>query len=119
MDLRIKKTKRAYQRVCGAYQGKTNGKNHVKDNAERAEINKTTFYAHYETVYDLVDHWRRNRCRSSPDHTAQICWYIRVPLLRKFMALNENGNMDAIPSPYNAVHGPSPHAILEKYKQRH
>ena len=27
----------------------------MREIAERAEINKTTFYAHYETVYDLVD----------------------------------------------------------------
>ena len=26
----------------------------VKELAERAEINKTTFYAHYETIYDLL-----------------------------------------------------------------
>lgn len=56
MDLRVKKTKRA---ICNAFyeliKEKPLEKITVKEIAERAEINKTTFYAHYETVYDLVD----------------------------------------------------------------
>lgn len=55
MDLRVKKTERAirnafYQLV----QTKPVEKITVKELSELAEINKTTFYAHYETIYDLV-----------------------------------------------------------------
>ena len=56
MDLRVKKTRRA---IRGAFyallQEKPFEKITVKDITERAEINKTTFYAHYDTIYDLVD----------------------------------------------------------------
>ena len=55
MDLRVKKTERAirnafYELICE----KPVQKITVKELAERAEINKTTFYAHYETIYDLL-----------------------------------------------------------------
>lgn len=56
MDLRIKKTKRAIRSAfCELIKEKPLEKITVREIAERAEINKTTFYAHYETVYDLVD----------------------------------------------------------------
>lgn len=56
MDLRVKKTEKAirsafYQLI----QTKPLEKITVKELAQLAEINKTTFYAHYETIYDLVD----------------------------------------------------------------
>lgn len=56
MDLRVKKTERAirsafYQLI----QTKPVEKITVKELSELAEINKTTFYAHYETIYDLVE----------------------------------------------------------------
>lgn len=56
MDLRIKKTKRAIRSAFAELiKEKPMEKITVKEIAELAEINKTTFYAHYETVYDLVD----------------------------------------------------------------
>lgn len=56
MDLRVKKTKRAIRSAFyELIKEKPLEKITVKEIAERAEINKTTFYAHYETVYDLVD----------------------------------------------------------------
>ena len=56
MDLRIKKTKRAIRSAFyELIKEKPLEKITVREIAERAEINKTTFYAHYETVYDLVD----------------------------------------------------------------
>lgn len=56
MDLRIKKTKRAIRNAFyELIKEKPLEKITVREIAERAEINKTTFYAHYETVYDLVD----------------------------------------------------------------
>lgn len=56
MDLRVKKTKRAIRSAFYALiKEKPLEKITVREIAERAEINKTTFYAHYETVYDLAD----------------------------------------------------------------
>ena len=56
MDLRVKKTKRAIRSAFyELIKEKPLEKITVREIAERAEINKTTFYAHYETVYDLVD----------------------------------------------------------------
>lgn len=56
MDLRIKKTKRAIRSAFyELIKEKPLEKITVREIAERAEINKTTFYSHYETVYDLVD----------------------------------------------------------------
>lgn len=55
MDLRVKKTKRAIRSAFYALiQEKPLEKITVRELAEKAEINKTTFYAHYETIYDLV-----------------------------------------------------------------
>jgi AcrR family transcriptional regulator len=56
MDLRIKKTEKAirsafYQLI----QEKPIEKITVREISEIAEINKTTFYAHYDTIYDLIE----------------------------------------------------------------
>lgn len=56
MDLRVKKTERAIRNAFyQLIQTKPIEKITVKELSELAEINKTTFYAHYETIYDLVD----------------------------------------------------------------
>ena len=56
MDLRIKKTKRAIRSAFyELIKEKPLEKITVTEIAARAEINKATFYAHYETIYDLVD----------------------------------------------------------------
>lgn len=56
MDLRVKKTRRAIRSAFySLLMEKPFEKITVKDITERAEINKTTFYAHYDTIYDLVD----------------------------------------------------------------
>lgn len=55
MDLRVKKTKRAIRSAFyELIKEKPLEKITVREIAERAEINKTTFYTHYETVYDLA-----------------------------------------------------------------
>lgn len=55
MDLRIKKTERAIRRAFyELVQTKPIEKITVKELSERAEINKTTFYSHYESIYDLL-----------------------------------------------------------------
>lgn len=56
MDLRVKKTRRAIRSAFySLLQEKPFEKITVRDITERAEINKTTFYAHYDTIYDLAD----------------------------------------------------------------
>ena len=56
MDIRVKKTKRAIQNAfIELLREKPVEKITVKEIAERAEINKTTFYAHYETLDTLTD----------------------------------------------------------------
>ncbi len=56
MDLRVKKTERAIRNAFAELvQKKPIEKITVREIAELAEINKTTFYAHYETVYALID----------------------------------------------------------------
>lgn len=54
MDLRVKKTKMAVKEAfLQLRNNSTLEKIKVKDICERAMINKTTFYKHYEDVYDL------------------------------------------------------------------
>lgn len=56
MDLRVKKTKRAIQTAFAALiMEKPVEKITVREISERAEINKSTFYAHYETLDALKE----------------------------------------------------------------
>ena len=56
MDLRVKKTERAIRNAFfQLIQEKPLEKITVKEISELAEINKTTFYAHYDTLYDLAE----------------------------------------------------------------
>ena len=119
MDLRIKKTKRAIRSAFAELiKEKPMEKITVKEIAERAEINKTTFYAHYETVYDLVDQLAQETVAEviSQINTAQnLLDNPRAFVKEIYGALNENGQyMDAIR--YNAVHGPSPQCDSRKNK---
>ena len=60
MDIRVKKTKRAIQKAFVALlREKPIEKITVKEIAERAEINKTTFYSHYETLDALTAEMER------------------------------------------------------------
>ena len=60
MDIRVKKTKRAIQKAFIALlREKPVEKITVKEIAERAEINKTTFYSHYETLDALTAEMER------------------------------------------------------------
>ena len=69
MDLRVKKTEKA---IRGAlYQlilEKPVEKISVRELSERAEINKTTFYAHYDTIYDLIDRLEQETIESIIEH---------------------------------------------------
>ena len=59
MDIRIKKTKKA---IADAFLTKTKKKPiekiTVTDIVKEAQINKSTFYAHYHDIYDLMDELR-------------------------------------------------------------
>ena len=60
MDIRVKKTKRAIQKAfIDLLREKPIEKITVKEIAERAEINKTTFYSHYETLDALTAEMER------------------------------------------------------------
>ena len=123
MDLRIKKTKRAIRSAFAELiKEKPMEKITVKEIAERAEINKTTFYAHYETVYDLVDQLAQETVAEviSQINTAQnLLDNPRAFVKEIYGALNENGQyMDAIPSPViTQFTAHLRNAILEKIKQ--
>ena len=123
MDLRIKKTKRAIRSAFAELiKEKPMEKITVKEIAERAEINKTTFYAHYETVYDLVDQLAQETVAEviSQINTAQnLLDNPRAFVKEIYGALNENGQyMDAIPSPgITQFTAHLRNAILEKIKQ--
>ena len=123
MDLRIKKTKRAIRSAFAELiKEKPMEKITVKEIAERAEINKTTFYAHYETVYDMVDQLAQETVAEviSQINTAQnLLDNPRAFVKEIYGALNENGQyMDAIPSPgITQFTAHLRNAILEKIKQ--
>lgn len=123
MDLRIKKTKRAIRSAFAELiKEKPMEKITVKEIAERAEINKTTFYAHYETVYDLVDQLAQETVAEviSQINTAQnLLDNPRAFAKEIYGALNESGQyMDAIPSPViTQFTAHLRNAILEKIKQ--
>lgn len=56
MDLRVKKTEKAIRHAFyKLIQEKPIEKITVRELSEIAEINKTTFYSHYDTIYDLVN----------------------------------------------------------------
>lgn len=69
MDLRVKKTEKAirsafYQLI----QEKPIEKITVRELSEIAEINKTTFYAHYDTIYDLINRLEQETIESIIEH---------------------------------------------------
>ena len=119
MDLRIKKTKRAIRSAFAELiKEKPMEKITVKEIAERAEINKTTFYAHYETVYELAQETVAEVI--SQINTAQnLLDNPRAFVKEIYGALNESGQyMDAIPSPViTQFTAHLRNAILEKIKQ--
>ena len=123
MDLRIKKTKRAIRSAFAELiKEKPMEKITVKEIAERAEINKTTFYAHYETVYDLVDQLAQETVAEviSQINTAQnLLDDPRAFVKEIYEALNENGQyMDTIPAPViTQFTAHLRNAILEKMRQ--
>ena len=91
MDIRVKKTKRAIQKAFIALlREKPIEKITVKEIAERAEINKTTFYSHYETLDALTAEIERRRSSSSATIWAahSSYWMRRRPLCRRCLLLS-------------------------------
>lgn len=59
MDIRVKNEACHSESVCCPAAGEADRKITVKEIAERAEINKTTFYSHYETLDALTAEMER------------------------------------------------------------
>lgn len=54
-DLRVRKTEKAIRSAfCQLLKEKAANKITIRELTERAEINKSTFYAHYDTIQDLI-----------------------------------------------------------------
>lgn len=69
MDLRIKKTEKSIRRAFyQLIQEKPIEKITVRELSEIAEINKTTFYAHYDTIYDLIEKLEQETIESIVEH---------------------------------------------------
>ena len=123
MDLRVKKTKRAIRSAFyELIKEKPLEKITVQEIAERAEINKTTFYAHYETVYDLVDQLEQEAVAEviSQINTAQsLLDEPRIFVKEMYAVLNKNWcNTEAFSAPAMAQFTAHlRNAILEKVKQ--
>ena len=99
MDIRVKKTKRAIQKAFIALlREKPIEKITVKEIAERAEINKTTFYSHYETLDALTAEMERQTVQLVCDNMrgAQRCWMNRRPLCRKCLLLSSRQRITSV-----------------------
>ena len=88
MDIRVKKTKRAIQKAFVALlREKPIEKITVKEIAERAEINKTTFYSHYETLDALTAEMERQTVQLVCDNMGS-CWIRRRRLCGRCLLIS-------------------------------
>lgn len=72
-DLRYIKTERAIRKAFHELlQEKDMKRITVRELAERAEINKTTFYSHYETLPDLIDTLEKENISYIVDNLDQV-----------------------------------------------
>ena len=123
MDLRVKKTKRAIRSAFyELIKEKPLEKITVTEIAARAEINKTTFYAHYETVYDLVDQLEQEAVGEviSQLNTAQALLSAPRAFVKEMYALLSKNHLCTAPFSAPAMAQFTAHlrnAILEKVKQ--
>ena len=80
MDLRVKKTKRAIQNAFyELLREKPAEKITVTEIATRAEINKTTFYAHYETLDALVAELEQQTIQHVVEHMSGAYQLLEQP----------------------------------------
>ena len=123
MDLRVKKTKRAIRSAFyELIKEKPLEKITVTEIAARAEINKTTFYAHYETVYDLVDQLEQEAVSEviGQLNTAQALLSAPRAFVKEMYALLSKNHLCTAPFSVPAMAQFTAHlrnAILEKVKQ--
>ena len=123
MDLRVKKTKRAIRSAFyELIKEKPLEKITVTEIAARAEINKTTFYAHYETVYDLVDQLEQEAVSEVVGqlNTAQALLSAPRAFVKEMYALLSKNHLCTTPFSVPAMAQFTAHlrnAILEKVKQ--
>ena len=123
MDLRVKKTKRAIRSAFyELIKEKPLEKITVTEIAARAEINKTTFYAHYETVYDLVDQLEQEAVSEviGQLNTAQALLSAPRAFVKEMYALLSKNHLCTAPFSAPAMAQFTAHlrnAILEKVKQ--
>jgi len=97
MDIRVKKTKRAIQKTfIDLLREKPIEKITVKEIAERAEINKTTFYSHYETLDALTAEMERQTVQLVCDNMRGSCWMNRRPLCRKCLLLSSRQRITSV-----------------------
>ena len=79
-DLRVLKTEKL---IRGAFhelaQEKPISKITVKELAKRAEINKTTFYAHYDTIQDLIDTLEQETIAYIVDNISSVSRLLEEP----------------------------------------
>ena len=123
MDLRVKKTKRAIRSAFyELIKEKPLEKITVTEIAARAEINKATFYAHYETVYDLVDQLEQEAVGEviSQLNTAQALLSAPRAFVKEMYALLSKSQLCTASFSAPAMAQFTAHlrnAILEKVKQ--
>ena len=90
MDIRVKKTKRAIQKAFIALlREKPIEKITVKEIAERAEINKTTFYSHYETLDALTAEIERQTVQLVCDNMGGAQQLLDAPVKMPVRRLDE------------------------------
>lgn len=79
-DLRYIKTERAIRKAFHELlQEKDLKRITVRELVERAEINKTTFYSHYETLPDLIDTLEREKINYILDNLDEVLLLYRDP----------------------------------------
>ena len=123
MDLRIKKTKRAIRTAFyELIKEKPLEKITVTEIAARAEINKATFYAHYETIHDLVDQLEQEAVAEVISQLNTVQGLLSAPraFVKEMYALLSKNQLCTELFPAPAMAQFTAHlrnAILEKVKQ--
>ena len=122
MDIRVKKTRRAIQKTfIDLLREKPIEKITVKEIAERAEINKTTFYSHYETLDALTAEMERQTVQLVCDNMRGAQQLLDEPeafMQEMFAALQQATDYLGV-VPVSAMNRFTQHlrdAILEKIK---
>lgn len=116
MDLRVQKTQRSIINAFIELRSKKNlEKITVKELAERAEINKATFYQHYKDIYDLSEQLEEeaieNAIRSIP-HPENIIKNSREGFLHIVSAIMSQSQLFRI-----LFSGTRNHLLIEKLEK--